>query len=660
MPQFEADKREYHLPVLFYTIFGVLNFIYVVDISIFLYLARYELALQHRGRFITCVHVVGTMFYSAATFIPLPNRTSFSCDTQYWLITLGITLWTTSLGLKFWRLLWIYELNRRRVDVEQRKQQQLRRQSHQAYEGYQSQTTSRGTISPYTPAESFSTYLSTAESTPSQAGPSSLGNPRSRSGSAANVDPFNLILSEQSSLSDELSSTEEDQIARTTPCGIKVDVCSAVLNITSRLFHRRTRIPTISQLSVLHEKTSMQQMMRRLVTLRILQPKYHIYIVAFILFFSIMSTTLIVLLSPRLSIYPGATLAECSDEWPIFLPNIAVGFFFIIIFPIIGLIIWYTTDAYGIRNEFLIQAVVGVFGMLTYLLLRYVKGPNWERARFNFPPEILTEVIRVVSHVMTVAWPVFYLLYERKQLERKRKRTSAEIAELLSKSISSNSSGFQVFMEALDNSEFLKALYRYSIREFTSENIAFLRRLRFLEQLLVRRGTTSSRSYYKHLARRLIAYENKATLHTTRLATDANRANANRANNQQVLPSNLNSTIWNRRSSAPNITPSESITDNEASDTLSNIGIHRVHTTDDSYARQRAELVRKELVKLYNEYIIPHSPNELNITSACRENITKAYMEDRLTFQSFEPVRYEVLQLIFQNTWPRMLRSELR
>jgi hypothetical protein len=51
-----------------------------------------------------------------------------------------------------------------------------------------------------------------------------------------------------------------------------------------KLCHWKTRVPTISQLSVFREDSFIQWLMRRLVAIRVLRSKYHVYVVGFILF----------------------------------------------------------------------------------------------------------------------------------------------------------------------------------------------------------------------------------------------------------------------------------------------------------------------------------------------------------------------------------------
>jgi hypothetical protein len=72
-----------------------------------------------------------------------------------------------------------------------------------------------------------------------------------------------------------------------------------------------------------------------------------------------------------------------------------------------------------------------------------------------------------------------------------------------------------------------------------------------------------------------------------------------------------------------------------------------------------SELLDRELALLYDEFIGPYAVNELNLTSNCKNALAHAREHGTLTMQSFEPARYEILQLLFQNTWPRMLRSQM-
>ncbi|KAI9591676.1 hypothetical protein BDF19DRAFT_454251 [Syncephalis fuscata] len=68
------------------------------------------------------------------------------------------------------------------------------------------------------------------------------------------------------------------------------------------------------------------------------------------------------------------------------------------------------------------------------------------------------------------------------------------------------------------------------------------------------------------------------------------------------------------------------------------------------------DILDREINLIYEDFISPSSRNEINITFECRRDLTNAYRQNRLTLKDFELARYEILQLIFQNTWPRMLR----
>ncbi|RKP26985.1 hypothetical protein SYNPS1DRAFT_27343 [Syncephalis pseudoplumigaleata] len=587
MSDLSDNTREYNLPVLFYTFCGVLNSIYVLDLGIFLYISRTELPLQHRGRFLTCIHVLGSIIFSVATFVPLPYRSSFSCDAYYWLFSIGVTLWTTSLALKFWRLIWLYELNRGRLATEQEKQQQIRRLSLQHYDGNNGNNGGNGDN-----GDNHQPSASDRDE-PSQSA-STVASSRATPGSLPQNVPLPLSHALSVDLLREEEATARQQLFHPTHCGIQADVLALILDTPQKLCHRSREVQRPTAL----EDSQMHRLTRKLVAIKVLRPQYHVYVVAFILLVSVVFSIGIVLLSSNLSTSPGLPLSDCANEWPIFLPNIVMSFFFICIFPAIGAIIWYTTDAYGIRNEFIIQAIVGMLGMIIFLLLLYVEGDGWIRARHHFPPVIVPEIVRIVSHVMTVAWPVFYLLYERHLLERKRRRTSAELAELLSKSISSDENAFEVFLEALDNREFLR-----KVGKLDMSGAAII--------ATAKQSPSSSSSMPIRLS-------NRHPARSSEIARD----------NRPASP-----------------------TQNE---------IEEVHAAEDTGSAQDAALLAQELVKLYREYIIPYSPNELNITCNCREALVQAYEQERLTFESFEPARYEILQLVFQNTWPRMLRSELR
>jgi hypothetical protein len=123
--------QTYENAVTYYTLCGVFNLLFIFDLIVFLYFARTEQALQSRGRFLTCTHVIGSILLCTNAFVSQPSHSAYSCSAYYWLAAIGFTLWTTSLCLKFWRLVWLYELNRKRIEVEKSKDARIRRDSLQ-------------------------------------------------------------------------------------------------------------------------------------------------------------------------------------------------------------------------------------------------------------------------------------------------------------------------------------------------------------------------------------------------------------------------------------------------------------------------------------------------------------------------------------------------
>jgi hypothetical protein len=71
-----------------------------------------------------------------------------------------------------------------------------------------------------------------------------------------------------------------------------------------------------------------------------------------------------------------------------------------------------------------------------------------------------------------------------------------------------------------------------------------------------------------------------------------------------------------------------------------------------------AEQIRDRLKYIYEEFIAPHSPNEINLSADCRENIILAYEHNRLSLQVLQEARMAILRLVFLNTWPRLLREK--
>lgn len=71
----------------------------------------------------------------------------------------------------------------------------------------------------------------------------------------------------------------------------------------------------------------------------------------------------------------------------------------------------------------------------------------------------------------------------------------------------------------------------------------------------------------------------------------------------------------------------------------------RLHTSRSSTDAEKANIVRK----LYKNYIQAGAPRELNLHGGTSAALTKAYKANRLTIESFEPVRAEVFTMLYMN-----------
>ncbi|RKP27865.1 hypothetical protein SYNPS1DRAFT_26506 [Syncephalis pseudoplumigaleata] len=504
--------EDYDHGPLYYILCGVFNTMFVVDIAFFLYFARTEPALRYRGRFISVMHVLGAIIYTTNVFISLPRRGSYSCPLYYFMANLGLAVWATSMILRFWRLMWVAEFQRHLFEKEQRKKLELRRGSTGT-----TQLTQQSTLR--LPMVSLSTgelpnARDDGQPTDMQRltcairlGTICMGQDGSSPPMSRRPTPTNILLT-------PIRELPQNHI------GSSIMPPRVVRPWWDVLLRRRRIItepvPVLTQ--PLRHSNPVRSVMHYIAKWRILQPRFHQYVLLVIVLFVTIMSVCVILVVPAFMREPHVHLQICTRAWPFHVLNIASGSLFLVLLPLISIIVWNTTDVYGIRNEVLLQSLIGYGCVLPFLLLRYVDGPGWVHARETFPIYVLPEILVIFSHVMSITWPMLFLKYERRVLARHRRKATIALANVIRKSTDTNVSEFEAYLEALDYPEiqtavsvsgrckprnaanrndcFAVQLHEYSVRDFTVENLAFARRLRYMDQILRHNRSESYAPYY--------------------------------------------------------------------------------------------------------------------------------------------------------------------
>ncbi|KAI8052393.1 hypothetical protein BDF22DRAFT_517918 [Syncephalis plumigaleata] len=484
---------------LFYILCGVFNGIFVIDIVLFIHMSRTEAALRVRGLFLSITHVLAGIVYTTNTFINLPVRPYYSCPLYFSMASIGLTAWATSLGLRFWRLMWLAEFNRELFEKERKRRLEIRHGSVAAIRG------SNPEVLPLQIAPGHPPNILNVGNPPQVIQNIRYQNPAcaTRFGTmcVTTADSSPISLNRGTPHATALVPIHETNEGHSLST---LDVSQPTRPWWDVLLRRR-RAQEITATILTHPPTDTKNMFTRVIhylaKIRILQPQFHEHVFFIIVFLATIAVVMAILLHPLFAQGKDSILRNCRATWPFDMLNAGQGSFFLVIFPLITIIVWNTTNIYGIRNEVLIQCLLGCVCMTTFLLLRYVSGPGWARARANFPIEMVLTILIIFSHIMSIVWPMVYIKYERRALRKHRKKASKILCDILTKSTSENINEFEAFLDALDYPEIKVALHRYSVHDFTVENLAFAGRLRYLDQILRRGRPEDYAPYYRTLYR---------------------------------------------------------------------------------------------------------------------------------------------------------------
>ncbi|KAI9144184.1 hypothetical protein BKA69DRAFT_1172963, partial [Paraphysoderma sedebokerense] len=75
-----------------------------------------------------------------------------------------------------------------------------------------------------------------------------------------------------------------------------------------------------------------------------------------------------------------------------------------------------------------------------------------------------------------------------------------------------------------------------------------------------------------------------------------------------------------------------------------------------SYITENPESVHRHVFHIVQTFIAPGSPHELNLTSHARKEIMNAIHDQNFSIEILEPARKEIVQLMYTNTYPRLLK----
>ncbi|RKP09064.1 hypothetical protein THASP1DRAFT_29147 [Thamnocephalis sphaerospora] len=550
-----------------YKAFAIMaDVIYVVDLAVYVWLARTEAPLRHRGVLLTCVHTLATIVFTTLIIVRDPSAPQSACEAAIWMFTISLTLWVTSLALKYWRHMWLYTINRERLIKDNRRRREILEHAQ--------------ILTPLTRFAASQSYDSPRDAATLDAGMPGVMQPPA---------------------SDAVSTSTN----------------SANGGTQARLLHQ-----------IIH--------------LHFMRPEYHLYLIMLLLLLHITLALAVAILLPSYKPSPYAYSIDCRRPWPYFPVYVTMCLYYVLWLPVFTVLVWRSPDAHGIRYEMMLQTLIGNLTMLLYAVFRYMPGHGWDVARRYYPPAMMLVFGFAYSHALVVLWPIGRVVYNRERLSerRDRRQSSGTLYGMSPKTLDETLSSYAAFLHAIDNPRLREDLSAFSVRDFTTENVLFLRRLRELDLLHIRgQASANIDNYYAALA--------------PQDSDDGQSQKGDAVSGRHTISARQKSKSAIDGDCSDNRGGSVRDSSAQADNSTDTIGSAAHIAT-----LPHANTVYSKLKQIYEEFIDTQSEHELNLTSECHERIMQEYMQGTFSLRSLDQARDEVLQLLFHNTWPRLLHEK--
>lgn len=187
----------------------------------------------------------------------------------------------------------------------------------------------------------------------------------------------------------------------------------------------------------------------------------------------------------------------CESRWTIYPIVGYVTFFFVIVAPIICWKLRGKQDAHNIRNEIILNIVIGVpLFVLTLVWFgfygRRLSSPTGDYFRFFFPPRMWIVAYTTAAHVISVIVPLCYLVIEKCHPTSPADRSQSSILVRPNRQQQLLEATPETLENELRKAEALNKMGQLAVKDFSSENVLFYQSYLELLDKVEARGQPSS------------------------------------------------------------------------------------------------------------------------------------------------------------------------
>ncbi|CAG8538606.1 1015_t:CDS:2 [Ambispora gerdemannii] len=338
--------------------------------------------------------------------------------------------------------------------------------------------------------------------------------------------------------------------------------------------------------------------------------------------FPIMSVTFILtlvmqIMSPALSINPMNKV--CSIGFASIPLLVFLGFFIVIICPVLFCLIYGIRDAYGVRNELIVTLVSGTIAYIGFFLFERI----FENLGQYFGSYLFAWVSLIVCHTLSITVPLLRTF----ELSSKSIIPSFHISRTSSfKSYSSeimtNSKKYAQFMDVLEDSQEFEKYRECAAACFCTELILFLEEYQFLKLRVAQCCNPDMIASQQDDE----SIQEPEKIHVQNLNTFMFPETKNLARSSMLLPSTPCTISIVETISAARWIP---------------FPIHEL---------------RNDYLMFYETFFDQTSDLAINLRGSTLTSVKAMIQNDHFEISMFEKAREEVLVLLYRNTFDRFLR----
>nr|CAG8506840.1 5592_t:CDS:2 [Entrophospora candida] len=259
-------------------------------------------------------------------------------------------------------------------------------------------------------------------------------------------------------------------------------------------FYNNTSNPPISPMSPMRERLEFPEskLMNRLRKFRqyVTDKWLTSWVITPIMILVLIGSSIAQIINPTISIIPLNT--NCSTIGPGAIPLfVLIGFFLIIVCPILFYLLYGINDAFGLRNELMVTLISGVVAYVCYFVFELLLR-NWRNYVGSF---MFGWVTLILGHTLSITIPVI------KSFKNKKFNSSSSSSG--EKILKTGSKKYAQFEKVLADRELFESYKICAAACFCTELVIFLQEYQFLKLLVAQSCTPTSKELLPPLTPKL-------------------------------------------------------------------------------------------------------------------------------------------------------------